>query len=492
MLRLARIVHTRSALRVSAPAPGRTLCCVLGSGGTRWPLCGRDEEQELVLNELRPPTSGASVVLLGAAGVGKTRLLRELAAAVEPTGRPVRWVVGSPLAEEVPLGALAEFLPPEMIGTERAALAAHARRALAAPSDAGTAVVFVDDAHQLDEQSAMVIHQLCMSSAVAVVCAARSHVPARVLTSVCRDERTLVLELQPLGPADVDEVLELALGGAVAPSTSRLFYDRSAGTALFLRELLDDALRCGALTQGADGWRVDPQWSPSGRLVELVQARLARDDGGGQLALELVATGEPLGLGLLLDLAPEGAVVSLERDRILEVRRDGRRSFVAFAHPLYRTAVRAGLGALASRTHGLALASAIEGRGARRRGDLLAMALWRVDGGDLPPGAWLLAAQRAFALRHPATTSLAQRAVDAEGVAMAWVVLGESRAVRRDLDGALAAFAAGRRLARTDAEVAAVVAHCKSQRQPAFREDVTAPAPAERQVDEEVGDDLEL
>ncbi|MDT7572755.1 MAG: segregation ATPase FtsK/SpoIIIE, family, partial [Actinomycetota bacterium] len=44
----------------------------------------------------------------------------------------------------------------------------------------------------------------------------------------------------------------------------------------------------------------------------------------------------------------------------------------------------------------------------------------------------------------------------------------------------------------TDAEVAAVVAHCKAQRQPAFREDVTAPAPAERQVDEEIGDDLDL
>jgi S-DNA-T family DNA segregation ATPase FtsK/SpoIIIE len=44
----------------------------------------------------------------------------------------------------------------------------------------------------------------------------------------------------------------------------------------------------------------------------------------------------------------------------------------------------------------------------------------------------------------------------------------------------------------TDAEVHAVVAHCKAQRQPAFREDVTAPAPVERQVDEEVGDDLEL
>jgi len=42
----------------------------------------------------------------------------------------------------------------------------------------------------------------------------------------------------------------------------------------------------------------------------------------------------------------------------------------------------------------------------------------------------------------------------------------------------------------TDAEVAAVVEHCKGQRQPAFREDVTAPQTAERQVDEEIGDDL--
>jgi S-DNA-T family DNA segregation ATPase FtsK/SpoIIIE len=45
----------------------------------------------------------------------------------------------------------------------------------------------------------------------------------------------------------------------------------------------------------------------------------------------------------------------------------------------------------------------------------------------------------------------------------------------------------------TDAEVAAVVAHCKEQRQPAFRDDVTGPAPkSEKEVDEEIGDDLEV
>ena len=44
----------------------------------------------------------------------------------------------------------------------------------------------------------------------------------------------------------------------------------------------------------------------------------------------------------------------------------------------------------------------------------------------------------------------------------------------------------------TDAEVKKVVDHCKSQGQPAFREDITAPVATEKRVDEEVGDDLEL
>ncbi len=44
----------------------------------------------------------------------------------------------------------------------------------------------------------------------------------------------------------------------------------------------------------------------------------------------------------------------------------------------------------------------------------------------------------------------------------------------------------------SDAEVTAVVDHVKSERQPAFREDVTAAPEARREVDEEIGDDLEV
>lgn len=45
----------------------------------------------------------------------------------------------------------------------------------------------------------------------------------------------------------------------------------------------------------------------------------------------------------------------------------------------------------------------------------------------------------------------------------------------------------------TEAEIADVVTHCKQQRQPEFRSDVTEPpADAKKQIDEEIGDDLQL
>jgi DNA segregation ATPase FtsK/SpoIIIE, S-DNA-T family len=41
-------------------------------------------------------------------------------------------------------------------------------------------------------------------------------------------------------------------------------------------------------------------------------------------------------------------------------------------------------------------------------------------------------------------------------------------------------------------EIHAVVAHCKEQLQPVYRDDVTAPTQSERKIDEDIGDDLDL
>ena len=44
----------------------------------------------------------------------------------------------------------------------------------------------------------------------------------------------------------------------------------------------------------------------------------------------------------------------------------------------------------------------------------------------------------------------------------------------------------------TDAEINSIVEHCKKQLQPNYREDVTAPQAAKKEIDEEIGDDLDL
>ena len=44
----------------------------------------------------------------------------------------------------------------------------------------------------------------------------------------------------------------------------------------------------------------------------------------------------------------------------------------------------------------------------------------------------------------------------------------------------------------TEAEIHQVVKHCKSQLEPSYREDVTAPAAAKRELDDDIGDDMDL
>src|SRR5690349_5296414 len=70
-----------------------------------WPLTGRTQETRHIEAALLDPDS-AGIVVSGAAGVGKSRIVRETLSAFAARDWSLRWVVGTSAARNLPFGAL--------------------------------------------------------------------------------------------------------------------------------------------------------------------------------------------------------------------------------------------------------------------------------------------------------------------------------------------------------------------------------------------------
>ena len=139
------------------------------------------------------------------------------------------------------------------------------------------------------------------------------------VTALWKDLSVERLDIGPLTPDHVDELLTVVLGGRVDGVTRREFWDASHGNALFVRELLLGALDSGVLGHDGTIWRLEQRLASPPRLIELVEARLGDLAADERAVVELVA----------LLAAAGGATPSLEaleglaRRGLLAVRRVG-------------------------------------------------------------------------------------------------------------------------------------------------------------------------
>lgn len=357
--------------------------------GQMWPLTGRVEELRFVAAAVR--AAGArGVVLEGAAGVGKTRLAREAMATAERRGMTTRWVAATASARSLPLGAFAGILG--AVGGDPTQLLGQAMDALLAGGGRNGVVVGVDDAHLLDELSALLVHQLVMYGGARVVVTVRSGEPVPdAVSGLWKDGHLDRLEVQPLSETDTAAVLEPALGGPVDRDSAAQMWSLTGGNALYLRHLVDGELESGRLRQVRGVWRWSriPVMSPG--LTELVDARMGQLPDQVREVVDVLALGEPLGVSLLQDVTDPAAVEQAEARGLVRVERDERRLQARLAHPLYGEARRAQLGELRARRLRGRIAEALAGTGARRSDDTLRRAVLALES-DLPPDTALLGA----------------------------------------------------------------------------------------------------
>ena len=405
-------------------------CAVDHTARMRWPFTGRDAEVRLA-GEALTGGSACGLVIAGPAGVGKTRLTTEVALLAEGQGCAVEWVRASRSARSIPLGAFAALLPaPDHRAPEGVELLARARHALAERAAGRRLVLCVDDGQLLDDASAALVHQLVAAGEAFALVSVRRDGPAPdALRALWKDELCVLLELAALSRREVEALLDAALGDPIDGGSVNALWELTQGNALFLRELVRHGVDRGLLTRHGGVWRWRGKMEAGTRLTELVDVRIEDVGESERPLLQVVAVGAPLELGLL-EPSELAALETLERSELLQRRTDGRRRFVDVAHPLHGEAVRAQLTPTRLEAIYTRLAGALEARGGRRSGDLLRIAVWRLEGGAAGDAELFgRAADEALAVPDPLLAErLARAAVQAGGNFGARLALGRALA----------------------------------------------------------------
>lgn len=401
--------------------------------------------------------------MMGAGGVGKTRLARELAERISsPLGSGFVWVSGTRSASGVPFGAFAHLLPvlhaPAM---DRLAVMMLARRAVLDLAGTDSALLVVDDAHLLDEASAALVHQLVMARSLSVVATVRSAEPAPdAVMALWKDGWLECLEVQPLDRVAVGELVAGLLDGPVDSLAVARVWEQTRGNALFCRELVRAAIAAGALDLEAGVWRWRGGLPRIGRVWDLIDARLSELDPDDLGALELIAVADGADALVLDGLVDPASRVGLARRGLVDELHDGSRALLTLSHPLFGEAIRARMPAVRRREVCARLADAAEERGLARGPELLRVAGWRLECG-ISADPWLLvaAARRAQAgFDARLAERFARAAIESGAGFEAEHELAIALSAQGKIDHAEEIFARLERLATIDAQRVSVVA----------------------------------
>jgi DNA-binding NarL/FixJ family response regulator len=346
-------------------------------------LVGRAEELGSLDRVLSGLDQGrvVAVELVGEAGIGKTRLLRELAARAEQRGDLVLWGSASELERNLPLSVFVDALDEYVESLEPRWLAVldddvQAELAHVFPSLSARAggrepapqheryrshravralldrlattkplVLVLDDLHWADSASVELLGALLRRPPAAAVLMALAHRPGKtpdhLSAALERAHRAAALtriELGALTPAQAREFL----GEAVAVADATVLYEESGGNPFYLEQLARSLDRAGATTP-ASAISLNGIGIPSAVVASLSEELALLSDGGRRLLEGAAVAGDPFEPELAAAAAAmseAAAMDAIDESLRLDLVRDTNvpRRF-RFRHPLIRRAV---------------------------------------------------------------------------------------------------------------------------------------------------------
>jgi predicted ATPase len=341
---------------------------------------GRRGELAYLMEQLKHVLKGPAgiVLVIGEAGVGKSRLLAELASRAR---RRMTVLVGrgSPMSETIPFGVAAEAIEAHLRTLDPTRLAdlivdrgpelaaalptvaagrvwgpAHGRlavlealaRLIARLAEGGPLLLLLDDVHQADPSTWELVGYLGRNppaAPVLLVAAARSrasdpHDFRRYVSTLTKDGLADELTLGPLNAEAIGDLAKRALGAELAgPELCAWLFDRTRGNVLYAVSLLEELRR-----------------DPTQRVVpvsvkERVRIEAAALPADTAEALEIAAVlGHSFPFPRIARALPHGSGEALDilvHRGLLVERGDGGSLAYDFAHPLVQEAIYDTIGA---------------------------------------------------------------------------------------------------------------------------------------------------
>jgi DNA-binding CsgD family transcriptional regulator/tetratricopeptide (TPR) repeat protein len=407
------------------------------------PLTGRADELALLDGYLRDLTrgNGATVLIEGEPGIGKTTLVRTALAATPTGSHQVFWGTGDELSQEIPLSpfldALAVRRPSH--NARRATIAGLLRGEVATDrgadvpkmlteqlialtideSDARPVVLVIDDLQWADPHSIKLWGRLARTAQQVPLLLIGLTRPAAQREDLVTLRRTVDagarVQLNALTQSDVAELVKTLAGGQPDKGLLRLARG-AAGNPLYLTELLAALNRSGGIVVTATGAARLTTDSVPDSLAAAIADRL---DFVSTPTREVLRAAALLGvefvvpdLTIVLGKAVTEVMPALDEARATGVLTDsGNGATLAFRHPLLRDALYAELSAPVRSAwhleagHALAAAGAAPDRVARQLLPALAATAGESIRPELPPagtGGSLTHAAAVQSARQPA------------------------------------------------------------------------------------------
>lgn len=292
-------------------------------GGYQGEYIRRDVVQSVVA-EL---TAGSScgVLLVGSPGVGKSFIAQRVLEQLDSQYFVVH-VRGSASCSAMNFGALSVLLNElDSASIQQPLMMLRGLTHLLHKMAQGRGIIiFVDNAHELDEMSALTIAQLSVGGHVRLL-AACEEMPdaAGDIMSLWKDDLLRRVDILPFDFKDTASILQLKYGGRFSFSAARALWVASGGNGLFVKVLTEEQMVQGLVISHDGAWLL--RGTPvviTGEIRGIIKARLSRLSPGQRDIVQLLALGGTIPLQRLMQVAKPEDIDALQESSDIDISSD--------------------------------------------------------------------------------------------------------------------------------------------------------------------------